>query len=98
MYKDLNCFKRLEELIKNSEKKDMHDAILERAIENAPKDTGKMIDSGKVDGDKIIFEQEYATLQHEDLTIKHQNGGQAKFLEKAPYEIKDKIIKILTGE
>ncbi len=56
-----------------------------------PVDTGELLASGRVvdDGEsaKVVYDAvapdgyPYGIRQHEDLTLNHPNGGQAKFLE-----------------
>jgi hypothetical protein len=60
-----------------------------------PYDEGDLHDSGETDrpqyeGDRVRVvlhygggNVDYAVIQHEDLTLNHPHGGQAKFLETA---------------
>lgn len=62
--------------------------------EFVPVDLGILRDSGyveppKLDGSEVIVEigfggaaAAYALVQHEDLSLNHPNGGQAKYLER----------------
>jgi len=64
--------------------------LLGRSVELAPIDTSDLRGSGKVtfeeDGNKTValvsFNTPYAVRQHEELTYRHPNGGQAKYLEQ----------------
>lgn len=38
--------------------------------------------SGNVDGESNAADVDYAVIVHEDMTMRHPNGGQAKFLEQ----------------
>lgn len=38
--------------------------------------------SGNVDGESNATDVDYAVIVHEDMTMRHPNGGQAKFLEQ----------------
>lgn len=40
----------------------------------------------------------YAWIQHEDMTLKHPNGGQAKYLEEPYRKNKDLLLAILRAE
>jgi len=64
--------------------------IMTVAKERAPVDTGVMRASGFVDvnGETVSMgfggaSSDYVVRQHEDLTLRHPGGGQAKFLESA---------------
>jgi hypothetical protein len=46
----------------------------------------------------IGFEEPYALKQHEDLTLNHPKGGEAKYLEKTLDENMEKYINYLAGE
>jgi hypothetical protein len=46
----------------------------------------------------IGFTEPYALKQHEDLTLKHPKGGEAKYLEKTLDENRDKYINHLANE
>ena len=66
-------------------------AILELSNSRTPRDTGALIESGKVlldvdagaDVAVISYSEFYAVWQHEKTWYHHPNGGQAKFLESA---------------
>ncbi|MBB1511974.1 HK97 gp10 family phage protein [Tessaracoccus sp. MC1627] len=61
--------------------------VLRVAKSLAPKESGKLRRSGKVETDfksvSVVFKGRYAWIQHERLDFKHPNGGQAKYLEAA---------------
>ena len=61
--------------------------VLKVAKELAPKESGKLRRSGKVEVDfknvSVVFRAWYAWIQHERLDYKHPKGGQAKYLEAA---------------
>lgn len=65
-------------------------AVLKRSNEYAPKDEGDLIKSGRVNIDDLTVQVSYtavhAPLQHENLDWKHEDGGGAKFLERAADE------------
>ena len=75
------------------------EAVLTKAINQAPLESGTMERSGAVTETKetvhISFNTPYARKQHEDLTLNHANGRKAKYLEDPFNEDKDKIIKLM---
>lgn len=70
--------------------------ILDASNQIAPIDEGTLINSGKVTVDQrsvnISYDTPYALRQHEDMTLQHKNGRQAKFLESA---FKENIKRVL---
>lgn len=69
---------------------DLKETVLPASKELVPVDTGRLRDSGFVDGPEIGsgnasaeigYDTPYATKQHEDLSLNHPNGGEPKFLE-----------------
>lgn len=80
--KDLKAAKR-KALFKAAEK------ILEESNRIVPLDEGTLQRSGEVDIDvvggeaTISYDTPYAARQHEDVTLNHPNGREAKYLEKA---------------
>jgi hypothetical protein len=77
--------------------------ILKKSNSYVPVDTGFLRNSGhsytQGTGDKIksvvMYNAEYAIYVHEDLTMRHPNGGQAKFLARAVEETKPEMTGIL---
>ena len=65
--------------------------LLKRSNELAPADDGDLRKSGKVVVDDLTVTVRYtaphAVLQHEHLDWSHEDGGGAKFLERASGEI-----------
>lgn len=63
--------------------------LLDESNKIAPIDEGNLIGSGETDVDpdkleaSIFYDVPYAVHQHEDMTLSHKNGRQAKFLETA---------------
>lgn len=59
--------------------------LLEHSRKLVPKDTGKLIHSGRVEMNgeqgRVVYETEYAIIQHERTDFAHPRGGQAKYLE-----------------
>lgn len=60
--------------------------ILEVAKPLTPRDTGRLVNSGRVEmhGEeaRVVFDTDYAAIVHEDMTARHPIGG-AKYLERA---------------
>jgi hypothetical protein len=77
--------------------------ILETSNRYVPVDTGRLCDSGhyyvseagKNSSAVVDYTAPYAVYVHEDLTMRHPNGGQAKFLERAVKEVLPQMPKIL---
>lgn len=65
-------------------------AVLKRARELAPKDSGDLSKGGTVTVDdltmQVAFSGDYAVDQHENLDYEHDDG-QAKFLEAAADQV-----------
>lgn len=62
--------------------------VLQSASDSrTPVDSGELIGSSRVSQDgleaAVSYDTEYARRQHEQLSLKHHGGGQAKFLESA---------------
>ena len=59
--------------------------LLEQSRKLVPRDTGKLADSGRVEMNgeqgRVVYDTEYAILQHERTDFAHPGGGQAKYLE-----------------
>lgn len=78
------------------------DFILGEAIKIVPLDEGTLQDSGKATVDEaelvgiVSFDTKYAVKQHEDLTLHHANGRQAKYLEQ-PWRENDAKIQEIIG-
>ena len=66
-------------------------ALLARARELSPTDSGASDKSGFVDIDDLTgqvgFRSLVSRLQHENLDWNHPSGGQAKFLEQAAEDV-----------
>jgi hypothetical protein len=71
--------------------------VLDQSNQRAPIQDGTLINSGATDVDEaameavVTYDTPYAIKQHEDLSLRHPNGRQAKFLESAA---KDNIERI----
>lgn len=70
--------------------------ILDRAQRKVPVDTGFLKSTGYVrrvrDGYEVGYDADYAIYVHEIVENRHPNGGQAKFLEEAFYEVMSEIV------
>lgn len=67
--------------------RDAAEFILDQSNQRAPIDEGTLINSGSVNVTEltasISYDTPYAVRQHEDTTLRHTNGRDAKFLETA---------------
>jgi hypothetical protein len=65
------------------------DVLLDGALDRVPRDTNELAETGTVSTEQggraaaVSFGTDYAAVQHEDLTLEHPGGGEAKFLENA---------------
>ena len=70
----------------------------------APIEEGDLIRSGGVSQDgatgrtAISYDTPYAVRQHEDMTLNHDAGRNAKFLERAVQSEHGKIVQIVAAE
>lgn len=66
-----------------------------------PLEEGTLERSGNVDTDfaklksTITYDTPYAEVQHEDTTLRHDNGRRAKYLETALNEEADKMVPFI---
>jgi hypothetical protein len=62
--------------------------LLQVSSQLAPHEEGDLARSGEVSSDRstntvaVSFDRPYAVVQHEDLTLRHDDGKQAKYLEE----------------
>lgn len=56
--------------------------------------SGRVTSNGK-DTVAISYDTPYAVRQHEDMTLRHPNGRQAKFLEVAMHKSRAKVLAIV---
>lgn len=79
------------------------EVILGESQKLVPVDTGTLKDSGLVATDKknqivtIAYNTPYARKQHEDSTLNHPKGGQAKYLER-PFNEKSGELEKYIGD
>jgi len=75
--------------------------ILAESVKIVPLDEATLQDSGKAEVDEanltgtVSFDTPYAVVQHEDLTLNHPNGREAKYLEKPWLENRNKVQQII---
>lgn len=73
--------------------------ILKISQGEVPIDQGELRDSGRVvadeDGAIIAYDTPYAVRQHEDLTLRHPHGGDAKYLERPLSENHELLVRAL---
>jgi hypothetical protein len=67
----------------------------------APHEEGDLERSGEVTADRssglvaVSYDRLYAVKQHEDLTLRHDNGRQAKYLEEPMSTEKDVMLALV---
>jgi hypothetical protein len=78
--------------------------ILGEAVAIVPLDESPLQDSGKVTPATpsdlravVSFDTPYAVIQHEDLTLHHPNGRQAKYLERPFRENIDRVMALVAA-
>jgi hypothetical protein len=75
--------------------------LLQVSSAKAPHEEGTLERSGEVSFDAqkgqaaVSFDTPYAVVQHEDLTLRHDGGREAKFLERAMVTERDTLLAIL---
>lgn len=57
----------------------------------------KQVGTGNLEG-KVTVDQVYAQYQHEDLSLRHPGGGQAKYLEKPLMQDHPKYLQRIASE
>lgn len=78
--------------------------LLQVSRELVPHEEGTLERSGVASVDEaglraaVSFDTPYAVRQHEDLTLKHDEGRQAKYLEEPMMTERDKIGEIVAAE
>ncbi len=67
----------------------------------APLEEGTLSRSGEASGDRsqmttaVSYDTPYAVIQHENLTFRHDEGKQAKYLEEPMHTEKDTIAELV---
>lgn len=82
----------------NNKSRELAIDIYKRSQELVPVDTGRLKKSGgyrKIENGEyeVAYYAPYAIFVHELVNNKHPNGGQAKFLEDAYYEVIGKAVR-----
>lgn len=78
--------------------------LLSEANQLVPLEEGTLMRSGRatVDAEEmtgiVSYDTSYAVVQHEDLTLYHPNGRQAKYLEEPYLEHAFKFMDIIAGQ
>ena len=77
--------------------------VLGRSNEVVPLEDGPLMNSGTVAVDQkglraaVSYNTPYAVRQHEDMTLKHNDGRRAKYLETALTSSQDTTAQIIAG-
>jgi hypothetical protein len=75
--------------------------LLQVSSSRAPHEEGELERSGDTDKDEdelavsVFFDEPYAVAQHEELTWRHDEGREAKYLENAMNEERDTMLAII---
>lgn len=92
--------RRLEQSATSAARRGAH-LLRDEAVQRTPIETGTLRNSAKVtaaDGEAAVsFNTPYAVKQHEDLSLAHPGGGQAKYLETAAADNKQRIAEAIAA-
>ncbi len=75
--------------------------LLQVASSLAPHEEGDLERSGEVSSERssgtvaVSFDRPYAVRQHEDLTLRHDDGRQAKYLEEPMSTERDTMLALI---
>jgi hypothetical protein len=75
--------------------------VLQVSNDRVPLETGTLMRSGRAVVDRsrgtasVSYDTPYAARQHEDLTMRHGPGRQAKYLESAIDDTRDDCLRII---
>lgn len=82
--------------------KDAAEYLLDKSLQVVPLDESTLANSGNTSVDEnsatVYFDTPYAIKQHEDLTLQHINGRQAKYLENPLKENRKKLQDIIANK
>lgn len=82
--------------------KESAEHILDESNKIVPHDEGNLEGSGNtnVDGNTatVTYDASYALTQHEDMTLTHKNGRQAKYLETALKENHKEVVRFIANK
>ncbi|WP_433793940.1 hypothetical protein [Actinoplanes sp. CA-252034] len=77
--------------------------LLQVSTQLAPHEEGDLARSGEVSSDAdgqtfaVSFDRPYAVRQHEDLTLRHDDGKQAKYLEEPMSSEHDTMLRLIAS-
>lgn len=77
--------------------------LLQVSATLVPHEEGDLERSGDTDEDEdegavsVFYDRPYAVVQHEDLTFKHDEGRQAKYLEVPMHTEKDVMLELIAS-
>lgn len=78
--------------------------VLDEADRRVPLEQGTLARSGTASVDEddlraaVSFDTPYAVRQHEDMTLRHPNGRQAKYLETALADTADEVRELIAAQ
>lgn len=79
--------------------RDAAEVLRDESDKRVPLDTGVLRNSAAITVDPdtttayVSYDTPYARRQHEDLTLRHPNGREAKYLENALNRNRDRLIR-----
>jgi hypothetical protein len=80
---------------------DAAELLLEQSNRTAPIEEGTLVRSGQTDADTaglraaVSYDTPYAARQHEDLSLRHDAGRRAKWLEQTMREVTGDIGRVI---
>ena len=78
--------------------------LLQASTQLAPHEEGDLARSGEVSSDPttntvaVSFDRPYAVVQHEDLTLRHDDGKQAKYLEEPMNSEQETMLQLIASQ
>lgn len=78
--------------------------LLQVSRTKVPHEEGDLERSGDVDSDEaagavsVFYDRPYAKVQHEDMTLRHDQGRSAKYLEQPMNSERDVMLKLIAAE
>lgn len=82
---------------------DAASVLRDGAVDRVPRDTNELAESAAVSTENnglnaaVSFSGDHAAVQHEDMTLEHPGGGEAKFLENAAASERAAMLRAAAG-
>ena len=80
------------------------ETLLDHSKKLVPRDTGRLAASGRVEMSgsegRVLYDTEYAVIQHERTDFAHPGGGQAKYLEDPAHDpgVQREMLEVLGSQ